>query len=119
MIPQSAKKQGTRATARNVASELRHPRVRHDPPGTYALIGAASMLDGATRMVISLTVILLETTKNIQYLLPLTTTLMVSKFVGDFFNISIYEMVSSATPYPPCPELRMRTVCGRRQTKTS
>ena len=79
-------------------------------PGTYALIGAASMLDGATRMVISLTVILLETTKNIQYLLPLTTTLMVSKFVGDFFNISIYEMVSSATPYPPCPELRMRTV---------
>jgi chloride channel 7 len=68
------------------------------------------MLDGATRMMISLTVILLETTKNIQYLLPLTTTLMVSKFVGDFFNISIYEMVSSATPYPPCPELRMRTV---------
>ena len=79
-------------------------------PGTYALIGAASMLDGATRMMISLTVILLETTKNIQYLLPLTTTLMVSKFVGDFFNISIYEMVSSATPYPPCPELHMRTV---------
>ena len=40
-------------------------------PGTYALIGAASMLGGMTRMTISLVVILLETTNDIQYLLPI------------------------------------------------
>jgi CBS domain-containing protein len=61
-------------------------------PGTYALIGAASMLGGVTRMTVSLTVILLETTQDIQYLLPIMTVLIVSKWVGDFFNISLYDM---------------------------
>ena len=40
----------------------------HITPGTYALIGAASMLGGVTRMTISLTVILVETTNDIQYM---------------------------------------------------
>ena len=35
--------------------------------GTYALFGAVSMLGGVSRMTISLTVILLETTQNIKY----------------------------------------------------
>lgn len=61
-------------------------------PGTYALIGAASMLGGVTRMTVSLTVILLETTQDIQYLLPIMTVLIVSKWVGDIFNISLYDM---------------------------
>jgi CBS domain-containing protein len=61
-------------------------------PGTYALIGAASMLGGVTRMTVSLTVILLETTQDIQYLLPIMTVLIVSKWVGDAFNISLYDM---------------------------
>jgi len=61
-------------------------------PGTYALIGAASMLGGVTRMTVSLTVILLETTQDIQYLLPIMLVLMLSKWVGDIFNISLYDM---------------------------
>merc|ERR1719166_828370 len=60
-------------------------------PGVYALIGATSMLGGVTRMTISLTVILLETTNDIQYLLPIMITLMISKWVGDSFNISLYD----------------------------
>jgi len=61
-------------------------------PGTYALLGATSMLGGVTRMTISLTVIMLETTNNIKYLLPIMLVLMISKFVGDWFNISLYDM---------------------------
>jgi CBS domain-containing protein len=50
------------------------------------------MLGGVTRMTVSLTVILLETTQDIQYLLPIMTVLIVSKWVGDLFNISLYDM---------------------------
>jgi chloride channel 6 len=46
----------------------------HITPGTYALIGAASMLGGVTRMTISLTIILVETTNDIQYLVRLVAT---------------------------------------------
>ena len=61
-------------------------------PGTYALIGAASMLGGVTRMTISLTVILVETTNDIAYMLPLMMVVMISKTVGDMFNISLYDL---------------------------
>ena len=47
-------------------------------PGTYSLIGAASFLGGVVRMTISLTVILIESTNEISYGLPIMLTLMVS-----------------------------------------
>lgn len=47
-------------------------------PGTYALIGAASFLGGVVRMTISLTVILIESTNEIDFGLPIMLTLMVS-----------------------------------------
>jgi H+/Cl- antiporter ClcA len=50
-------------TERPLCDELHHCV----QPGTYALLGAASMLGGVTRMTVSLTVILLETTQDIQY----------------------------------------------------
>ena len=47
-------------------------------PGTYALIGAAAFMGGVMRMTISLTVILIETTEQVSYGLPIVITLMVS-----------------------------------------
>ena len=47
-------------------------------PGTYALIGAAAFLGGVVRMTISLTAILIETTHEIDYGLPIMLTLLVS-----------------------------------------
>jgi chloride channel 7 len=43
-------------------------------------------------MTMSLTIILLETTQSVDYLLPIMLTLILSKHVGDAFNISLYDL---------------------------
>ena len=60
--------------------------------GTYALMGSAAVLGGMARMTISLTVILLEATGNMQYVLPLMMTLMAARFTGNAFNEGIYDI---------------------------
>jgi len=61
-------------------------------PGTYALLGGASMLGGVTRMTISIVVILIETTNNSTYAIPIMITIMSAKVVGDIFTDGLYEM---------------------------
>ncbi|XP_023371002.1 chloride transport protein 6 isoform X2 [Otolemur garnettii] len=64
----------------------------HIYSGTFALIGAAALLGGVVRMTISLTVILIESTNEITYGLPIMITLMVAKWIGDYFNKGIYDI---------------------------
>ena len=52
-------------------------------PGLYALVGASAVLGGITRMTISLTVIMVEISNDINYLLPIMLALAISKAVGD------------------------------------
>lgn len=47
--------------------------------GAYAVIGAASMLAGVVRMTLSLTVVMIETTSNVAFGLPIMICLMVCK----------------------------------------
>jgi chloride channel 3/4/5 len=47
-------------------------------PGTYAVIGAASALAGATRMTVSIVVIMFELTGALTYVLPIMIAVMIS-----------------------------------------
>ncbi|XP_026317798.1 H(+)/Cl(-) exchange transporter 7 [Hyposmocoma kahamanoa] len=69
----------------------------------YALIGAAAQLGGVVRMTISLTVIIIETTGQISNALPIITTLIVAKWIGDFFNEGIYDTYIQLAAVPILP----------------
>ncbi|XP_028399217.1 chloride channel protein C-like [Dendronephthya gigantea] len=60
-------------------------------PGAFALIGAASFFGGVSRLTMSLTVIMIEITNDIQFLLPIMVAIMVSKWVGDFVTHPLYH----------------------------
>ena len=60
--------------------------------GTYSLIGAASVLGGMARLTISLAVVLIEATGDLQYGLPLMLTLMAARFMGNVFNEGLYDI---------------------------
>lgn len=51
-------------------------------------------------MTISLTAILIETTGNISFALPLIITLISAKWTGDFFNEGIYDTQISVSEVP-------------------
>ncbi|DBA03758.1 TPA: hypothetical protein N0F65_005648 [Lagenidium giganteum] len=61
-------------------------------PRSYGLVGSAAMLGGVTRMTISLTVIMLECTGNVEYGLPLILTSFFARWVGNYFNEGIYDI---------------------------
>ena len=51
-------------------------------------------------MVLSMTVIMLEATGDLFFLLPFAVVLIISHWIGDFFNPSIYEMIINMKGYP-------------------
>ena len=64
----------------------------HLNAGMYAIVGAAAMLGGVTRMVISLTVIIVEATGNVQFTLPVMIVLVTARAVGHRINTGLYDM---------------------------
>ncbi|KAH8705747.1 putative voltage-gated chloride channel [Talaromyces proteolyticus] len=70
-------------------------------PATYAIIGAASALGGATRMTISIVVIMFELTGALTYVIPIMIAVMLSKWCGDIFGKrGIYESWIHLNEYP-------------------
>lgn len=69
--------------------------------GTYAIVGAAAALAGATRMTVSIVVIMFELTGALNYVLPIMISVMLSKWVGDVFGKrGIYESWINFRGYP-------------------
>ncbi|KAG1679038.1 Chloride channel protein A [Nymphon striatum] len=60
-------------------------------PGAFSLLGAASFFGGVSRLTMSLTVIMVELTNDIQFLLLIMTSIMVAKWVGDFVTHPLYH----------------------------
>ena len=68
---------------------------------TYAVVGAAAMLGGTTRMTISITLLVMETTGAMELIIPLMLTIFTAKLVGDRFGHGIYDahIVIRGTPF--------------------
>eukprot|EP01025_Chloroclados_australasicus_P045910 TRINITY_DN5061_c0_g1_i3.p1 TRINITY_DN5061_c0_g1~~TRINITY_DN5061_c0_g1_i3.p1 ORF type:complete len:975 (-),score=102.89 TRINITY_DN5061_c0_g1_i3:1065-3989(-) len=58
---------------------------------TYAIIGASASLGGATRMTLSITVLVMETTGALEIIVPIMITVFFAKIVGDALNYGIYD----------------------------
>ncbi|CAI5495414.1 unnamed protein product [Closterium sp. Naga37s-1] len=76
--------------------------------GTYALLGAASLLGGSMRMSVSLSVMLLEVTGNLLLLPLIMLATTIAKEVGDCFNEGVVDEASHLKRLPmleyPPPE---------------
>ncbi|KAK2720092.1 H(+)/Cl(-) exchange transporter 5-like isoform X2 [Artemia franciscana] len=70
-------------------------------PGLYAMVGAAAVLGGITRMTVALVVIMFELTGGVRYIVPLMAAAMASKWVGDAFGKDgIYDAHIAFNDYP-------------------
>lgn len=75
-------------------------------PGVYALVGAASVLAGVTRLTISSVVLMFETTGALTFIVPIMTGVIVSKWVSDTFggdSRSIYSAWQVEEQLPALP----------------
>lgn len=68
-------------------------------PSVFAMIGAVAMLSGFARMTVSLVVIMLELTGELNYAVPFMCSVLVAKLVGDSFTLSIYDAHSLLAGY--------------------
>ncbi|KAM4027303.1 chloride channel protein D-like [Anomaloglossus baeobatrachus] len=60
-------------------------------PGLFAAIGSAAYFSGVSRLTISLTVIMVEITNDVQSILLIMVAVLTGKTVGDYFNHSLFS----------------------------
>eukprot|EP01061_Rhynchopus_euleeides_P029155 TRINITY_DN4768_c1_g2_i1.p1 TRINITY_DN4768_c1_g2~~TRINITY_DN4768_c1_g2_i1.p1 ORF type:complete len:795 (+),score=237.27 TRINITY_DN4768_c1_g2_i1:69-2453(+) len=94
-------------------------------PGVYAIVGAAAVLGGVTRMTLSLVVIVFELTGGLEYLVPVMVAVMISKWVGEWIggDASIYEIHIMMNGYPyldpkveSSPDITVRALLSEKPT---
>ncbi|RDA89796.1 hypothetical protein CP533_3325 [Ophiocordyceps camponoti-saundersi (nom. inval.)] len=70
-------------------------------PGVYGLIAAGATMCGTTRLSVTLAVILFELTGSLDYVLPFSLSILVSKWTADAIEPhSIYDLLTNMNSYP-------------------
>ncbi|KAI1505513.1 chloride channel [Biscogniauxia marginata] len=70
-------------------------------PGVYGLIAAGATMCGVTRLSVTLAVILFELTGSLDYVLPFSLAILVSKWTADALEpLSIYDLLTNMNSYP-------------------
>ncbi|KAK7428919.1 hypothetical protein QQZ08_004533 [Neonectria magnoliae] len=70
-------------------------------PGVYGLIAAGATMCGVTRLSVTLAVILFELTGSLDYVLPFSLAILVSKWIADAIEpSSIYDLLTNMNSYP-------------------
>ncbi|KHJ92774.1 chloride transporter, ClC family [Oesophagostomum dentatum] len=70
-------------------------------PGLYAMVGAAAVLGGVTRMTVSLVVIMFELTGRLEFIVPTMVATMFAKWIGDAISkAGIYDAHIALNGYP-------------------
>ncbi|PAV89923.1 hypothetical protein WR25_15237 [Diploscapter pachys] len=70
-------------------------------PGLYAMVGAAAVLGGITRMTVSLVVIMFELTGSLEFIVPTMVATMFSKWIADAISKEgIYDAHIELNGYP-------------------
>lgn len=101
-----------------VVKYYRKPNIEE---GTYALLGAASFLGGSMRITVSLCVIMVEITNNLNFLPLIMLVLLISKAVGDAFNEGLYEEQARLRSIPfleSRPKYQMRRMKAKEASRT-
>ena len=71
---------------------------------TYAVIGAASLQSGASRMTMSIAVLVLETCGALELTIPLMITIFFAKAIGDLTGTGLYDAYIALKGVPYLPE---------------
>eukprot|EP00299_Pterocystis_sp_00344_P015628 c7816_g1_i2.p1 GENE.c7816_g1_i2~~c7816_g1_i2.p1 ORF type:complete len:638 (-),score=129.94 c7816_g1_i2:161-2074(-) len=69
-------------------------------PGLLALIGSASFFGGVSRLTVSLTMIMVELSSDVQLLVPLVITIIIAKNLADRFTAPVYHGLIEAKCIP-------------------
>ena len=80
--------------------KLRGFGLAHSSLQVYALMGSAAFIGGVSRMLLSMTLMLVEATGTMQLLVPFAIILIVTRWVGNLFNQGIFETLIHMKGYP-------------------
>lgn len=84
----------------------------------YALVGGAGILGGITRMTLSVTVMMVEASGWVLFVIPLMLVFIVARAVGNRFNEGIYDTQISIKKMPFLEQVsRARGTALRREVR--
>ena len=82
-------------------------------PGTYAIVGAAALISGATQT-ISTALMVCEMTGQISHLLPVLLGTLSAVSVSSLFTVGVYDVLAQHAGLPYLPRVLPDAVAGKR-----